>query len=952
LKRSDSVSGKCVSKEWRTLQAKRRLLFQRSMSDQRHFLLFHLGFGSKVKRTSLLHTVQCTRHGTRQLRSGLERQLLQMRSKVNQSERDSTHYRTVSNPNRSTRSCSPLPSPHLATHRDLMCGSLQCQFGKQSPVFKKTKEYSKTMIYTSGVEYECKVAHQQPIGAQSQSSAGAVQPTTTLDAFSPNYSDAFSWLLNSTPQAPALATENGSATNAVINGMVADGTKCGDNMICNNHTCVPIESFIEPGDCPTDNVALTCSGHGICSNLNTCVCTVGWQGTDCSLPILMESTEDYLITTTESPQNNERSILMNTVEGIMKNTTLLKEYDDNRKSLAAAHLVMILVSIVGGVFIFFALLATCYRRQSLLPQKKHFGGGSGREKLMHTLHGPLSTNGFDSEPSSRIITFGSMPSYREDKLRQQIHQQQQQFAAVAAAAAANSQNMAQGQGSRQSTPKQLPLAAGPTPAVANGTSTNAAMVGSEELELLAGVGQLNANNELTIGSEKGILKRNSSAKSLMNVLNSGVYASSANLLGSMGMLPSVDNLVNGSNVTSGDIRPSIGEPITCSAPNTSNSANVPLNTILPIPPPPPPPLIHQINQFNQQLNQKFTQQLNQQFNHQFNSVLNSQINPQLNQQIAHQMKQQLNQHLNQQLNQQINQQFNSINSNPLNASYRPQFGAPLTAPMPQTLTNAGLPFASLNQLNGFNAGNALRVHQLQQLNPLLNGGLLMPAVNSATSGPVLLNESESSSCSLNEGTMATSLEQAVDQLEQNGQQLASALLDESSAAVAAAAAAVQPRRATDDDRFDDQFELLDSAESSDQMQLLHAHKLKPSKLKKFKKRAVGKLNKSCGVAGGAGLSAHGLSQLSLNALGQLQTIGDFESCEDSNCADSENSDVDQLYVPSGRNGDVNSYLHDQSSLSELDSKCKGLNGGYHEEILEALNSARRLGIRRRSKFFV
>ena len=67
-------------------------------------------------------------------------------------------------------------------------------------------------------------------------------------------------------------------------GMVQDGAKCGkdDEGICLSGACIPkTDILMTDHNCPTNNLALECSGHGVCTTENWCYCNNGWKGSDC-----------------------------------------------------------------------------------------------------------------------------------------------------------------------------------------------------------------------------------------------------------------------------------------------------------------------------------------------------------------------------------------------------------------------------------------------------------------------------------------------------------------------------------------------------------------------------------------------------------------------------------------------------------------------------------------------
>ncbi|XP_055952743.1 zinc metalloproteinase-disintegrin-like batroxstatin-3 [Argiope bruennichi] len=149
------------------------------------------------------------------------------------------------------------------TIEDSYCGSLQCSEGEKTPIAKEVLpiDFVVYKMNAEGSVHECK--------------------TRTFSSFD------------------------------LMHGLVKDGTKCGFQKMCLNQTCSSIRNIIT-GKCPLEEFQATCSGHGTCTNINTCYCEEGWKGYDCStvdeesLRGSTKSNTDYYDSTGESLLENSQ----------------------------------------------------------------------------------------------------------------------------------------------------------------------------------------------------------------------------------------------------------------------------------------------------------------------------------------------------------------------------------------------------------------------------------------------------------------------------------------------------------------------------------------------------------------------------------------------------------------------------------------------------------------------
>ncbi|XP_068896560.1 disintegrin and metalloproteinase domain-containing protein unc-71 isoform X5 [Tenebrio molitor] len=284
---------------------------------------------------------------------------------------------------------------------NVKCGTLHCQKGKRQPILGSGADqppFSRTFITIQGTEYECKSIHRS-------SSSG----------------------------------DDGEAQRA--SGLVWDGTPCGENLICLNQTCSSIFPYIDQTKCPTNNNNLECSGHGFCTNLNKCHCELGWGGPDCSLQVevapppastrapettqsdlskIMQKKETpygrYDVLEERSPRTRPSNGDVVRVPGAELRverqfwTWLCVHLDDstytehmngrfrdcvsfagsnNSDNLETLTMVFILVGVVKGVFICFAVVAVCYSRADsqrvLFRSSNHMGAGGPSHYQEHKM---------------------------------------------------------------------------------------------------------------------------------------------------------------------------------------------------------------------------------------------------------------------------------------------------------------------------------------------------------------------------------------------------------------------------------------------------------------------------------------------------------------------------------------------------------------------------------------
>ncbi|CAH1789079.1 unnamed protein product [Owenia fusiformis] len=252
--------------------------------------------------------------------------------------------------------------------RNVGCGMLHCQGGDKYPAWGSHTSFSDTRFGADGKEFQCKVM-------------------------------------------------NGPISESLsVQGLVEDGTKCGEGMVCMNQVCTDATLVFTAEECPTGSNNETCSGRGVCTNTLECFCDPGWTGMTCG------EVQNITMTTVTKPPTRKATLpnywvildaAMTTVPPHQPtNMTPVGALDMAQKeAISTMWLLVILGSVVGILVIALGLSMLCYRRKNPLTifDKKNL---FGKKESMKSREDEESS---EEANANRIISFGNMPSYRKDK---------------------------------------------------------------------------------------------------------------------------------------------------------------------------------------------------------------------------------------------------------------------------------------------------------------------------------------------------------------------------------------------------------------------------------------------------------------------------------------------------------------------------------------------------------
>lgn len=283
---------------------------------------------------------------------------------------------------------------------DVLCGNIQCKSGDMKPLFADYQAISNVA------------------GADNDNNRYLGQHNSQHNTIT--YSRKFTQL---SPQ-PAEGQHECKSINGHHLAHVRDGIKCGDSKMCLNKTCIPVELAYRESFklCPRDEQNNECSANGWCSSAHRCHCEPGWTGHDCSqiisnnehnnnysqenasqwnvVNVIENQSESNRITTTPAS-----SLTSNSYATATKTTTTIppiattngklltngaeksaaqnlvpnpqptmppspEPIKKKAEGLGRTHLVLILVTIVAAVYIGFALMANCYRRDKFYKPDK------------------------------------------------------------------------------------------------------------------------------------------------------------------------------------------------------------------------------------------------------------------------------------------------------------------------------------------------------------------------------------------------------------------------------------------------------------------------------------------------------------------------------------------------------------------------------------------------------